>query len=105
MNNFKKLFLYAFASGMERLRDSRGALKYIDDILNTSDEQLYKDLLESIQQANRVNILSKHNIDMEMGSEINLDNLPENVINELLENVITLDDLKRTIEPKINKRI
>lgn len=104
MTNFKKLFLYAFATGMERLRDSRGALRYIDDILSTEEEILWQELLESIQQANRINILGKYNIDMTLGQEIDVDKLPDGVLNELMDNVITLEDLKRTIEPKINKR-
>ena len=87
MNNFRKLFLYAFATGMERFRDSKGALKYIDDILNTPEEILWQEVLESIQQANRIDSINKHG-----------------TTKELLNDVITLDDLKKAINKQIELR-
>lgn len=87
MNNFKKLFLYAFATGMERFRDSQGALKYIDDILTTPEEILYQEVLESIQQAHRVNSINK-----------------DGTTKELAADIITLEDVKRIMDNKIKQR-
>ena len=65
MKPFEKLFVYALTTGMEKLGDSVGALKYIDDILETNDDILWIELKRAINQAKRVNGDKEVDIDID----------------------------------------
>lgn len=104
MTPFAKLFTYALSTGIEKLGDSKGALRYIDDILNTPDDVLMKELEEAIQQQHRLKIFEHYDIDMEIGSEIDMTDLPSTILDELLSRAIDPRKLEQFIEHETNKR-
>lgn len=107
MSNFTKLFLYAFATGMELFNDSQGALRRIDEILKTDEEVLWKNLKDSIEQSKRINILKDAGVDLradQIGSDMNIPNSDE-VLAKLLKSAsIDEFELKAAVQKLINKR-
>jgi hypothetical protein len=104
MTAFKKLFLYAFATGIEKLGDSKQALKRIDDILNTPEDVLWYELEQAIQQQHRIKIFEHYGIDMEICSEIDMMGLPHTILEELLDKAIDPRKLKQIINKEIEQR-
>lgn len=107
MTNFTKLFLYAFATGMEQLGDSQGALRRIDEILKTPEEHLWMELKESIEQAKRLKILKANKVDLSpgsLGSDINILENSETVLKELLTDSVSMINLKSAVQKQINIR-
>lgn len=107
MTNFTKLFLYAFATGMEQLGDSHGALRRIDEILKTPDEILWMELKESIEQAKRIKILKANGVDLSpdsIKSDMNIPEIPETLLDELLTDSVSMIDLKAAVQKQIDIR-
>ncbi len=104
MSGYRKFFLYAMATGIEKLGDSKAALKYIDDILQTPEEQLWIELQQAIEQRHRLKIFEHYGISMEIGSPIDIKGLPDTIIQELLGTVVSMHDLKRLMNKQIESR-
>ena len=104
MKPFDKLFLYAFSTGIERLGDTKEALKRIDDILNTPEDVLWLGLEDAYQQQHRLKIFSHYDIDTEIGSDIDMNGLPDTILDELFEKSINPRVLKQFVTKEIQKR-
>ena len=103
MKPFEKLFVHLFTRGIEHYRDSGGTLKAIDDILLQDDAVLWERCLEAFKQAHRLNVLKKHGINVDIGSEVTGE-VTEEMLAEIMKQPISLEALQKTIIKLIHKR-
>lgn len=102
----EKLFIHLFTNYLERYQDSEGAFKKIGEILETPEEVLYEKLKAAFEQAHRIRIFKKYDISLKLdsiGSKIDTSELPDDVINELMELVIDPKLLKKHMTEVIKK--
>lgn len=108
MEKGEKLYLHLFTEYMERYCDSNAALKEVGFILDTPDELMWKKLREAIEQANRIRIFKENNISLTVDSiksKLDMSDLPEDIIEQLMGNVIDLELLKSSMTTVIKKQM
>ena len=102
-----KLFIHLFTEYLERYRDTSGALRAVDDILNTTEPVLLKNLQDAYNQSHLVRHLMQNGIGLmhfDIGSGIDMSELDESALEGFKTPDIKIETLRRFINEQIETR-